>query len=109
MPDSAVNHDFGGHSGCRTESGWKRTLLANSPLDQAVPLNFGALHDAEVSHFLSIPNEFDLYSVTLEQGETLDASVSAQAAGSGLASLLCVFNSIGTPLCSTTSRGATRS
>ncbi len=99
MPDSAVNHDFGGHSGCRTESGWKRgTLLANSPLDQAVPLNFGALHDAEVSHFLSIPNEFDLYSVTLEQGETLDASVSAQAAGSGLASLLRVFNSIGTPL-----------
>ena len=43
------------------------TLLAASPLDLAVPLHFGAFNDAEVSHFLSIPNEVDLYSVTLQR------------------------------------------
>ena len=59
---------------CRMLDGdWleQRTLLAASPLETAVPLHFGAFNDAQVSHFLSIPDEFDLYSVTLQQGETL--------------------------------------
>src|SRR5262245_38463910 len=75
-----------------------RTLLAVSPLDGAVPLRFGAFHDAELSHFLSTPEEVDLYSVTLQRGETLDASIDAQRAGSGLASLLRIFDAYGTPL-----------
>src|SRR5215469_10675272 len=69
-----------------------RTLLAAAPLNSAIPLHFGVLNDAEVSHFLSLPDEVDLYSVTLQSGETLDASIDAQQAGSGLASLLRVFN-----------------
>src|SRR6516225_876923 len=75
-----------------------RTLLAASPLDTALPLHFGVLNDAEVSHFVSVPDEVDLYSVTLQSGETLDASIDAQQAGSGLTSLLRVFNASGTPL-----------
>jgi hypothetical protein len=75
-----------------------RTLLDASPLDLAVPLQFGAFNDAEVSHFLSIPDEVDLYSVTLQSGETIDASVDAAGSGSGLASLLCIFDASGTPL-----------
>ena len=67
-------------------------------LEPAVPLHFGAFNDAEVSHFLSIPDEVDLYSVTLQSGETLDASIDAQQAGSGLTSLLRVFDANGTPL-----------
>ncbi len=75
-----------------------RTLLAASPLDLAVPLHFGAYNDAEVSHFLSIPNEVDLYSVPLQAGEIVSASVDAQQAGSGLTSLLRIFDANGTPL-----------
>jgi FG-GAP-like repeat/Bacterial pre-peptidase C-terminal domain len=75
-----------------------RTLLAASPLETAVPLHFGAFNDAQVSHFLSIPDEFDLYSLTLQEGETLDASIDAQDAGSALTSLLRIFNGNGTPL-----------
>ena len=44
-----------------------------------MPLHFGAFDDAQVSHFLSIPAKFDLYSVTLQQGELLDASVTPRA------------------------------
>ncbi len=56
------------------------------------------MNDAEVSHFLSIPDEFDLYSVALQTGETLKANINAQSSGSGLESLLRVFNANGTPL-----------
>src|SRR6516164_9700081 len=69
-----------------------RTLPAVSPLNSAVPLHFGLLNDAEVSHFVAVPDEVDLYSVTLQRGETLEASIDAQQAGSGLTSLLRVFN-----------------
>ncbi len=76
----------------------RRTLLAASPLSLAVPLRLGAFYNAQISHFLSIPDEVDLYSVTLQKGETLEASISAQQSGSGLASLLRVFDASGTPL-----------
>src|SRR5438046_2157984 len=75
-----------------------RTLLAASPLDLAVPLYFGVFNNAEVSHYLSTPGAVDLYSVTLTRGETLDVGIKAQQAGSGLASLLRIFDSNGTPL-----------
>ena len=77
---------------CRLPVGeWleRRTLLALTPLDRAVPLQFGAFNDAEASHFLSDPNEFDLYSLSLQKGDTLIASLSAQQSGSGLAELCC--------------------
>ena len=43
-------------------------------------------------------DEVDLYSVALQSGETLDASIHAQQAGSGLTGLLRAFNANGTPL-----------
>ena len=67
-------------------------------MELAVPLHFGALDDAEVSHFLSIPTEVDLYSLTMQRGETIDVSVDAQQAGSALESLLRVFDADGTPM-----------
>ncbi len=75
----------------------RRTLLAASPLETAIPLQLGAFNDAQVSHFLSSPDEFDLYSLTLQKGQTLAASIESLDAGSGLLSLLRVFNSGGAP------------
>ena len=85
--------------GCRTEIGsnpapclpprrWNWLCLCTSALSTM----------REVSHFLSIPDEVDLYSVTLQSGEKLDASIDAQQAGSGLTSLLRIFDANGTPL-----------
>ncbi len=67
-------------------------------MELAVPLHFGALNDAEVSHFLSIPTEVDLYSLAMQRGETIGVSVDAQQAGSALESLLRVFDAQGTPM-----------
>jgi hypothetical protein len=75
-----------------------RTLLAVTPLSLAVPLHFGLLSDASLSHFLSNPTEVDLYSMPLASGEEAFVSIDAQQAGSGLTSLLRVFDSNGTPL-----------
>src|SRR5438093_1620607 len=69
-----------------------RTLFSASPLDLAVPLNFNAFQAAQVSHLLASPNEVDFYRVTLQSGDLLDASVRAQAAGSGLVSLLRIVD-----------------
>src|SRR5262249_20984645 len=44
------------------------------------------------------PNQVDLYRVGLSVGDLLTARVSAQAAGSGLQSLLRVFDKNGVPL-----------
>ncbi len=76
----------------------QRALLAASPLEEAVPLHFGAFDDAQASHDLSIPVQFDLYSVALQPGEQISAAVDAQQAGSALASLLRVFDANGTAL-----------
>ena len=62
----------------------RRVLLAATPLSSAVPLHFGLFNDATESHFLSTPAEFDLYSVPLQSGDTLAASISAQQSGSAL-------------------------
>jgi hypothetical protein len=94
-----------------------RTLFSASPLLEAVPLDFNASHVADVEHFLSSPGEFDLYRVTLQAGDTIQAGISAQDAGkqagasftftfpgfayqgtSGLSSLLRIFDAGGTPL-----------
>ncbi|MBI5757533.1 MAG: VCBS repeat-containing protein [Planctomycetales bacterium] len=75
-----------------------RTLLSGSPLDAALPLEFNAFQAAHVSHLLANPNEVDLYRVTLSGGDTVDAGVRAQTAGSGLVSLLRIVDAQGTPL-----------
>ena len=76
----------------------RRVLLAATPLSEAVPLQFSLFSDASESHFLATPVEVDLYSAALQSGDTLAISIDAQQAGSGLESLLRVFNSSGTPL-----------
>jgi len=84
----------------RLDGDWleRRVLLAATPLSAAVPLHFGLFNDATLSHFLSTPAEFDLYSVPLQSGDTLAVSISAQQSGSALTSLLRVFGAGGTPL-----------
>jgi hypothetical protein len=75
-----------------------RTLLSGNPLQAATPLTFTAFGTAQASHFLSNPHEVDLYRVTLGAGDRLDVSIGAEASGSGLRSLLRIFDSSGTPL-----------
>jgi len=75
-----------------------RALPSASPLDAAVPLGFDAFGAAHVSHFLSTPDEVDLYKVNLQAGDVLASDVRAQSAGSGLQSLLRVFDAQGRPL-----------
>jgi hypothetical protein len=96
----------------------ERTLFNASPLASAVPLDFNtASNTAQVSHFLSSATEVDLYSVSLQAGDTIHAGISAQDAGnqagagflfpfpgfgiqgiSPLESQLRVFDAHGTPL-----------
>jgi hypothetical protein len=73
----------------------RRALCAVTAIGQAVPLKFVALDDAHVSHFLSSPTEVDFYTVVLGRGDAFDATVSAQQTGSGLSSLLRVFDTNG--------------
>ena len=75
-----------------------RTLPSASPLNLAVPLEFNASNVAEVTHFFASPSEIDLYRVALHAGDKVDASVAAQKNGSGLASLLRIFDAQGTSL-----------
>ena len=75
-----------------------RTLLSNSPLAAATPLVFGPLGTAQAAHFLASPTEVDLYRVHLDARDRLSTTVSAQTAGSGLASLLRIFDAAGRPL-----------
>src|SRR5262249_32323208 len=53
---------------------------------------------AQAAGFLADPREVDLYRVHLGPGDILNAGVSAQSAGSGLQSLLRVFDDSGRQL-----------
>ena len=75
-----------------------RTLLSGNTLATATVLPFTAFDTAHVAAFLNAPAEADLYRVTLGVGDQLTASVSAQTAGSGLQSLLRVFDAAGKQL-----------
>lgn len=94
-----------------------RTLPSSSPIDAAPTLQFNTRHEAQASHFLASPAEFDLFRIKLEAGQTIEAGISALDAGnqagagftftfpgtnsqgtSGLSSLLRVFDAFGTPL-----------
>jgi hypothetical protein len=87
-----------GRRGLRVEWLEDRNLLSGNTLQTATPLSFNAFHMAQATHFLSDPREADLYQVTLNAGDRLSAGVSAQTAGSGLQSLLRIFDAHGTPL-----------
>src|SRR5436190_2680781 len=58
-----------------------RTLPSVSPIDSAPTLQFNPRHEAQASHFLNNPAEFDLYRVKLEAGQTIQAGISALDAG----------------------------
>jgi FG-GAP-like repeat len=93
-----------------------RTLFSVSPLAAAPTLTFNALHEAQATHLLSSPGEFDLYRVKLQAGDAIEAGISAQDTGnqagagftftfpgfgtqatSALSSLLRVFDAFGNP------------
>src|SRR5262249_30602782 len=76
----------------------RRILPALSPRALASPLHFGALNDADVSHFLSVPDEVDVYSLAMQRGETIKVSLVAQQNGSTLEGLLRIFDAQGRPL-----------
>ncbi len=74
----------------------ERTLLSAGPtLATAVPLMFTDFSTAQASSFIVQPNAVDLYEVPLKSGDRLAAAVRAQSAGSGLQSVLRVFDSQG--------------
>src|SRR5215831_14000269 len=68
-----------------------RTAPTGSTFATATPLAFSGLQSAQVSHFLSDPQEVDLYQVALDVGDRAHLAISAQTAGSGLQSWLQVF------------------
>jgi hypothetical protein len=75
-----------------------RTLLTGGTLQTATPLTLTPLNTARASGFLAGPNEVDLYAVRLGAGDRVTASVSAQAAGSGLQAALRAFGPAGQPV-----------
>jgi hypothetical protein len=71
-----------------------RTLLAG----QVAPLSFTAFQTAHHAGHLATANDFDLYTLSLQAGDRITATVSAQSAGSGLQSVLRIFDSTGNPV-----------
>src|SRR5262245_37087517 len=69
-----------------------RTLLSGDTLATAALLPFTAFHNAHAAGFLATPNEVDLYRLHLSAGDQIRAAVSAQTSGSGLQSLLRLFD-----------------
>src|ERR1700693_5430447 len=69
-----------------------RILFSAVPLAAATPLIFTPADTAQVSHFLADPREANLYRISLNAGDRVSAAVSAQSSGSGLQSLLRVFD-----------------
>src|SRR5689334_9737772 len=64
----------------------------------ATPLTFSAIQTAHADGRIAAANDFALYRVALGAGDLVTAAVSAQANGSGLQSVLRVFDSGGHPL-----------
>src|SRR5262245_55541208 len=89
----------GGRAGARRRLGLEwledRTLLSGSTLETATPLVINSFGTAKAAGFLADPHEVDLYRVHLGPGDILNAGVIAQGAGSGLQSLLRIFDDSG--------------
>jgi hypothetical protein len=75
-----------------------RILLAGDTLATATALSFTSLQTAHVAGFLASSQTVDLYQVQLNAGDAIRASVAAQTSGSGLQSLLRVFDGAGRQL-----------
>jgi len=75
-----------------------RTVFSGATMPSAMPLSFTAFQTAHAADFLANPNQVDLYSVALNPGDEVNAAVSAQTSGSGLQSILRVFNASGTAI-----------
>jgi hypothetical protein len=76
-----------------------RILLSGDTLATAVPLTFTAFETAHAAGFLAQPNAVALYRLHLDQaGDRIQAAVTGQTTGSGLDSLLRVFDAQGRPL-----------
>ncbi len=75
-----------------------RTLLSGDTLLTAAMLPFTAFRTAHAAGFLATANEVDLYEIQLNRGDRITAAISAQSTGSGLQSLLRVFDNQGNPL-----------
>ena len=75
-----------------------RCLWNGSPLTAAAVPYFNALGAAHATRFLAGPGEVDLFKVALRAGDALAADVNTQVIGSGLRSLLRVFDAAGKPL-----------
>ncbi len=71
-----------------------RTLFTVQP----TPLSFTAFQTAHVAGRVAEPDAFDLYRVRLGRGDVVNAAVRAQADGSGLQSVLRVFDPAGRPV-----------
>ena len=67
------------------------------------------MQTASQSGFLASANEVDLYQVSLHANDLLNVAVNAQTAGSGLQSILRVFDSRATRSPWTISKAAIRS
>src|SRR5262249_34212414 len=72
-----------------------RTLRAGSLLARAVPLTFFANHTAAAAGLVRTADQVVVYSFQLQAGDQVQADVDAQQIGSGLNSLLRVFNAAG--------------
>ncbi len=80
-----------------------RTLLSGDTLATATALSFTTLptalvQTAHAAGFLAKADEVDLYKIHLDAGDRVTAAVSAQTSGSGLQSILRVFNAQGDPV-----------
>ena len=80
-----------------------RIVFAGDTLGNATALSFltwpgATVQTAHASGFLAAANEVDLYKVSLHPGDRVTASVSAQASGGALQSLLRVFDANGDPV-----------
>ena len=72
----------------------RRICFAGDTISTATPLAF-AFQTAHVGNYLAHPGEVDLYRVHLGALDQINASINAQTAGSGLVSLLRVFDDAG--------------
>ena len=72
-----------------------RAVLNGGTLGAAVDLSFTPANTAHVAGFLSTANAVDLYRVQLHVGDEIHAAITAQASGSGLQSVLRVFDAAG--------------
>ena len=76
----------------------ERRLCMSGTLLTATPLTFNNYQSVQVSDYLAQPDEVDFYRISLATNERITASVSAQTAGSGLQSLLRIFDANGAQL-----------